>query len=118
MMEFYGHKWASMYGETFEASGSAGLTWQKGLAGVVPGNLADGLRKCLDREDPWPPTLPEFRKLCLPPEPAGGEDWKSQRADKGKMPGPQRLQWHKDNIAHVEAGGTLPRNVPEPRVWE
>jgi hypothetical protein len=31
-------------------------------------DLARGLHACLDRADPWPPTLPEFRALCLPPK--------------------------------------------------
>ena len=39
--------------------------WGEGLAGVTAGEIATALRSCLKRE--WPPTLPEFRSLCLPP---------------------------------------------------
>lgn len=118
MVEFYGHKWLASYGENIEAG--AGATWQRGLAGVTPAQIADGLRACLERDDPWPPTLPEFRKMCLPAASTqpSAEQWKSSRADPMKMPGPLRRQWHEDNIAHVQAGGELPRDVPEPMVWE
>jgi hypothetical protein len=64
MAEIYGHRWTSAYGDSTEADGAAG-TWAKGLAGVTPAQLADGLKACLASSDPWPPTLPEFRAMCL-----------------------------------------------------
>lgn len=64
MTAIYGHKWASAYGET-----DADDTWASGLKDMTPQNLADGLRACLDRAEPWPPTLPEFRALCKPETP-------------------------------------------------
>lgn len=68
MAEIYGHRWTSNFGDSHNAR----VTWQKGLADRTPGQIAEGLRACLDRPDSWPPTLPEFRALCLPvtPEPA------------------------------------------------
>lgn len=41
------------------------LTWSEGLAGVTGDEIGRALQTCLKRE--WPPTLPEFRKLCHPP---------------------------------------------------
>ena len=60
MAKIYGHKWTSSFGEADDG------TWLQGLQGLHPPQLAVGLRRCLDREDPWPPNLPEFRRLCLP----------------------------------------------------
>lgn len=60
MTGIYGHKWISSYG--VEPSD----TWARGLRGFTNDELAHGIRRCLDREDPWPPTLPEFRQLCRP----------------------------------------------------
>lgn len=63
MAEIYGHRWTSGYGE--DPDGPAAQTWAKGLAGLRPDQLAAGLTTCLASADPWPPTLPEFRALCL-----------------------------------------------------
>ncbi|MNN21913.1 hypothetical protein D3C81_1352500 [compost metagenome] len=63
MAEIYGHRWTSSFGEN--PDNGAALTWAKGLAGVTPAQLAEGLMACLASADPWPPTLPEFRARCL-----------------------------------------------------
>ena len=63
MADIYGSRWTSAYGE--DPDGSAGETWAKGLAGVTPQQLADGLTASIASADPWPPTLPEFRARCL-----------------------------------------------------
>jgi hypothetical protein len=60
MAAMYGHKWTSNYGDADDG------TWLSGLVDLSPADLADGLRACLKRTDPWPPTLPEFRQLCRP----------------------------------------------------
>lgn len=60
----YGHRWTSAYGEN--PAGLGGDTWAAGLFGITPQELATGLEACaFTRADPWPPTLPEFRCLCL-----------------------------------------------------
>lgn len=64
MAEIYGHRWTSAYGAESGADGAAG-TWAKGLAGVTPAQVANGLNACIASSDPWPPTLPEFRAKCL-----------------------------------------------------
>lgn len=114
----YGHRWSSTYGETFGESGPAGRMWQVALAGVSNAQIAKALHGCLTREDgAWPPTLPEFRALCVASAKAQPHvaTWVPQRADPARMPSAERLQWHKDNIAWVEMGGELPRpNSVEP----
>lgn len=64
MTEIYGHRWSATFGESTEGN-SAADTWAKGLAGITPAQLADGLKACITSSDPWPPTLPEFRAMCV-----------------------------------------------------
>lgn len=63
MTEIYGYKWTSAYGEDAEAG--AGDTWASGLSGLSPRNINIGLSAALVSSDPWPPTLPQFRAMCL-----------------------------------------------------
>lgn len=65
MAAMYGHRWTSNYGAEDDG------TWRKGLAGLMPAQIGSGLVKCLERrpaagEEDWPPTLNEFRGMCLP----------------------------------------------------
>jgi len=59
MAEIYGSRFTSAYGA------AANATWGKGLAGLSGAQVAAGLRACLTSADPWPPTLPQFRAMCL-----------------------------------------------------
>jgi len=63
MAECYGHRWTSAYGE--DAALGAGLTWAKGLAKLTNEQLAKGITQAVASADPWPPTLPAFRSMCL-----------------------------------------------------
>ena len=67
LAEMYGHRWTSSYGAD-DRNG----TWRKGLAGLTPQQIGAGLIACLKRrprdgDEDWPPTLNEFRAMCLPP---------------------------------------------------
>jgi len=64
MTEIYGHRWSATFGESTDGN-SAADTWAKGLAGITGVQLADGLKACIASSEPWPPTLPEFRAMCL-----------------------------------------------------
>lgn len=62
MTEMYGHKWASVHGE--KDSG----TWGKVLHDISGSQIAVGMQACASRTDDqaeWPPSAPEFRKMCL-----------------------------------------------------
>jgi len=59
----YGHRWVSAYGA--DPSSPTGDTWAQCLAGISREELELGLAACMNRADPWPPSLPEFRCLCL-----------------------------------------------------
>lgn len=60
MTELYGHKWTSVHGESDTSD-----TWGKVLFGVSREQLAAGMQACAHSDDPWPPSAPEFRALCL-----------------------------------------------------
>lgn len=59
MTEIYGHRWISAYGEAVNES------WRRGLQGVSVEQIGRGLERLLEQGREWPPTLPEFRALCL-----------------------------------------------------
>ena len=63
MAEIYGHRWTSAYGD--DAGASPGQTWAKGLAGLTAEQIGHGVTAALASADPWPPSLPEFRRLCF-----------------------------------------------------
>lgn len=69
MAAVYPNRWRAAMGESPQGEGGKltvyGDTWAKGLAGLTVEELARGLESCLSRADAWPPTLPEFRALCL-----------------------------------------------------
>lgn len=69
MAAIYGHRWTSAFGERCDDDAGAltvaGDTWARGLAGVAEGSIGVGLNAALMAADPWPPTLPAFRAMCL-----------------------------------------------------
>lgn len=58
MIEMYGHKFTSSFGEV------PSDTWSRALSGCSAEDLAQGIRACFTRQDTWPPTLPEFVEMC------------------------------------------------------
>lgn len=68
MLAIYGHKWASHLGAAVDADGrlsESARTWQQGLVGVSRENLKTAFDALVLKKHEWPPSLPEFRKLCL-----------------------------------------------------
>jgi hypothetical protein len=69
MVAIYGYRWVTAYGAAAENDAGAltlaAETWRRGLAGVDESALGLGLDACIASADPWPPTLPAFRALCL-----------------------------------------------------
>jgi len=59
MTQLYGHKWTSSYGEFDQDD-----TWAMGLADLSLDQIKTGFVACLDSDEEWPPTLPQFRQLC------------------------------------------------------
>lgn len=71
MAEIYGHRWTSAY--TRESLD----TWAKGLGDMTVVQIRRGVEACIAGAFAWPPTLPEFRELCLtiPGLPSPDEAW-------------------------------------------
>lgn len=66
MNALYGSRWIVEYGEATRGGELAPLAavWAEALTDLSNTAIAAGLQKCLDRESPHPPTLPEFLRLC------------------------------------------------------
>lgn len=86
MADVYGHRWTSSYGAD-PVTGS-GTTWAKGLRGITGRQLGAGIQACITSAEPWPPTLPEFRALCL-----GVPPFAAVRLDSAKVSPFTRLVW-------------------------
>ena len=68
MATIYGYKWVSHMGNADSGNGiltDASKTWQKGLRGVTIEQIKYGFDVLIFKNHEWPPSLPEFRKLCL-----------------------------------------------------
>lgn len=58
MTEMYGEPWPRSYGDTPPDS------WAEALEPFEAHHIRAAVRACFRREDRWPPSLPEFVKLC------------------------------------------------------
>lgn len=58
MTRIYGRKWSSI------AESDDG-TWLQGLRGITPENLSKGLGGIINSGNAWPPSLPEFKRMCV-----------------------------------------------------
>jgi hypothetical protein len=70
MIAIYGHKWTSHLGDAVQEDGRLTDTarmWQTGLFGVGVEQIKLGLFRMIDKGMDWPPTLPQFRALCVRP---------------------------------------------------
>lgn len=60
MTRIYGHAWVSGYGAEDDG------TWLTGLRHCTPQMIGHGIDRCIElRAGDWPPSLPEFRRLCM-----------------------------------------------------
>jgi len=59
MVRIYGHRWRSSFGNADDG------TWLTGLKHLSPEQLTQGIVHCTTSGEAWPPTLPEFRAMCL-----------------------------------------------------
>jgi hypothetical protein len=68
MINVYGRKWAEQFNSFYDAEGNVSPTvhfWAQALSRIPLKRLERGLLKTMnERTSPFPPTLPEFIKLC------------------------------------------------------
>ena len=71
MASLYGHKWTSSYG----AEPDPDNVWSACLRDITPEQIKGALSKLATKGQEWPPSAPEFRKMCT------GEDehWEHAR---------------------------------------
>jgi hypothetical protein len=70
MTDYYADKWTSKYGE--DPAGGPAETWAEELYGKNYKQVRAAISACLTRKDAaFPPTLPEFIRLCGKGEPTG-----------------------------------------------
>lgn len=68
MLAIYGHKWHSHLGVAVDSDGKlsdSARTWKLGLSGVTIEQVKRGFELLIFKNHEWPPSLPEFRRLCL-----------------------------------------------------
>lgn len=68
MAAIYGHKWTSHLGVASDAEGKlseSAKVWKQGLIGVTLDQVKYGFTALVIKHHDWPPSLPEFRKLCV-----------------------------------------------------
>ena len=80
MAAVYGRTWTSQYaGETAKVAAAA---WSEGLSELSDGHVEAGRHAVLKRGGDWPPSLPEFRRLCLGLGEAGAAIEAAMRGDR------------------------------------
>lgn len=71
MSSLYGHKWVSSYGAEVDPD----RVWGATLSGLSEPQVRQGMRQCVDQALEWPPSAPEFRRLCT----GGAPHWEHAR---------------------------------------
>jgi hypothetical protein len=68
MTYIYGDKWIGISGTSVDDNDELtpkALSWQKWLSGINNQQIKNAFKLLVLEGHEWPPTLPEFRKLCL-----------------------------------------------------
>ena len=60
MTRLYGHRWTSNFGDQVDP----GNVWAACLRGLSAEQIKHGMSQCVAQQLDWPPSAPEFRKLC------------------------------------------------------
>lgn len=60
MASLYGHKWSSSYGAEVDPD----KVWAACLRGITDKQIKSALNKLAISGQEWPPSAPEFRKMC------------------------------------------------------
>lgn len=88
MTEMYGHKWTSQFGDEIDPNN----VWAASLKGIMPEMVKHGLNQCVVLGLAWPPSAPEFRKLCTGEDEVAWEHKRIAAADREQGEQPKRLE--------------------------
>lgn len=67
MSALYGSRWGIEYGPVLRSDGTLAPVaghWADALDGLENDRIAAGIRACIDRDNPHPPSMPEFLRMC------------------------------------------------------
>lgn len=84
----YGHKWTSQFGDEIDPNN----VWAASLRGIMPEMVRHGLNQCVLQALAWPPSAPEFRKLCTGEDEVAWEHKRIAAADKNHGAQPKRIE--------------------------
>lgn len=98
MGSMYGHRWTSSFGDTVDPD----RVWAATLAGLDEVQVRHGMRQCAELGLEWPPSAPEFRKLCLGQSDVSWEHNRIVAADRERA---ARSLEHRPTAASCEAVG-------------
>lgn len=73
----YGQKFAEQFGGSGNAK-DAMMVWAAATADWDEAQLTEAFKRCVKRESPWPPTLPEF--IALMKDPNRHASWEIYKA--------------------------------------
>ena len=79
MRESFGQSWVREYGDV---NGEAIHTWMGGLAQFSEQQIARGVKSAMEWTDTFPPTLPQFKKMCLTVRPEERKNVTEQRIER------------------------------------
>ena len=77
MTRLYGHKWTAQFGDQVDP----GNAWAASLKGVSKEQVKHGLNCLVLNGAEWPPSAPEFRKLCTGADEVSWEHKRIERAE-------------------------------------
>ena len=77
MTRLYGHKWTSQFGDQVDP----GNAWAASLKGISKEQVKHGLNCLVLNGQEWPPSAPEFRKLCTGADEVSWEHRRIERAE-------------------------------------
>jgi len=98
MAAMYGHRWTSSFGDRVDPD----RVWAATLAGLDEVQVRHGMRQCAELGLEWPPSAPEFRKLCLGQSDVSWEHNRIVAADRERA---ARSLEHRPTTASREAVG-------------
>jgi len=100
---FYGYRWLNSYGASDDG------TWLTSLHDLTPEQILNGINAVRLSGKEWPPTLPEFRRMCLPPKLPPYLDGGAAVSENRRLRLAQPIDWDKQRARLAEVKAILNR---------